>query len=418
MFIILLKEFFEELKKQKVRAFLTISSMTWGTFTITLLLAFGGGLSNAFIKGNKGAGDQIFMIYGGQTNLDFKGLPKGRRISFEEDDADLLLKTVPFIDAVSPTYGKWVQLRNETKIANTYLEAVNPSFSEMRTVFPMEGGRFLSDKDISESRRVALLGYEIAEEVFGKAETSVGKTLIVDDQPFTVVGILQRKMQMGMNMGPDSRRIIVPYTTYRIIYGDRNIRSIVAHIGNPTMNKEAKTLVYETLGRKYKFAPEDKRALGIWDMVEGRKMTEAIGDGFTIFLGVIGSLTLIVAGVGIANIMYVVVKERTREIGIRKAIGATKRQISSQFIMESLLLSFIGGFIGLLLTFIVIKIAWMVPSNPNNTVDPIEMMARPVISFKMMLTIFSILAGIGIFAGYFPARKAASVDPVESLRYE
>jgi len=417
MFSILMSEFFDELRKQKIRAFLTISSMAWGTFTITLLLAFGSGLSNAFMKGMLGAGNQILMVYGGQTNLEYQGLGKGRRVSLVEDDAVLLKKSIPQIDMISPSYGKWIQVKSGTSTVNTYCEAVNPGFQDMRTMYPTQGGRFLTEKDMNESRRVAVVGHKIAEEVFGTKDV-VGKSMMIDDQPYTIVGVLQSKMQMGMSMGPDSRRVIMPFTTFKSIYGYTNIRSVVVHISNPEMHKVVERKIFETLGRKYKFDPKDERALGVWDMVEGQKMMSAIGTGFTIFLGAIGLLTLIVAGVGIANIMYVVVKERTREIGIRKAIGARRIHISSQFIMESLMLSFIGGIIGLGITFIIVKAAWLVPSNPDSNVDPIEMLARPVISLTTMFSIFSILTVIGLMAGYFPARKAASVDPVESLRYE
>jgi putative ABC transport system permease protein len=217
-----------------------------------------------------------------------------------------------------------------------------------------------------------------------------------------------------MNNGPDTRRAIIPYTTFRTSYGNKNVNSIVLQPIDPTRQEAVKSSLYDVLGRKYRFDPKDERALGIWDFIEAEKISQKIGLGVSIFLFSIGFLTLVIAGVGVANVMYVVVKERTKEIGIKLAVGARRSYILSQFIFESLLLSLSGGAIGILFCYAVVSIVWMIPAEEG----AMQFVGRPVLSLSLVMITVGILTAIGFAAGVFPARKAASVDPVESLRYE
>lgn len=413
MWLELLKEFWQDLKAHKTRAILTIVAIAWGTIAVVLLMSFGEGLGIQMQNGLLNAGNRIIIIYGGETGLSFQGLPKGRRVRMVEDDAWLLQRAIPMIDMISPQYRRTVTLTYKKFSTTTECEGVNPGFEEMRRMYPAAGGRFLNEADLLHQRRVLFLGSEIAREIFGE-EDPLGKTVMVDGIPFTLVGLMQKKIQTSMNNGPDTRRAVMPYTTFRTRYGYKYVNSMVVRPSDPTKQEIVKSEIYRVLGRKYDFDPTDERALGIWDFIENEKMGEKISIGIAIFLGSVGFLTLLIAGVGVANIMYIVVKERTREIGIKMAIGARRRYILAQFIFEALLIAMIGGGLGLLFSMGVISVVQLLPAEDG----PMQFLGRPVLSQTIMFLTTSILMIIGLLAGFFPARKAASLDPVESLRYE
>ncbi len=415
MYLELLKEFFQDLRAHRTRAILTLIAITWGTVAVVLLLSFGEGLGNQMMSGLLNAGDRIMIIYGGETGKTFEGLPKGRRIRLVEDDVDLLGRAIPAIDMISPQYRKNVTLTYGKFSITTECEGVNPFFEEMRRMYPSANGRFLNDVDVVEQRRVLFLGAEIAKDIF-KEEDPVGKSIMVDNIPFTVVGVMQKKLQTSMNNGPDVRRAIIPYSTFRTSYGNIYVNTLVVRPTDPSQQERVKSEIYRVLGSKYKFDQTDERTLGIWDFIEAEKISRKIGLGVSIFLFSVGVLTLLIAGVGVANVMYVVVKERTREIGIKMAVGARRGYILSQFIFEALFLAFIGGAIGLLFSYGVISAVRMIPMEDG--INAMQFLGRPVLSLTTMFMTTGVLATIGLLAGFFPARKAASVDPVESLRYE
>jgi putative ABC transport system permease protein len=413
MWLELLEEFFQDLKSHRTRAILTLVAITWGTVAVVLLLAFGEGLGNQLQNGTINAGNRIMILYGGETGMQFEGMPKGRKIRMVEEDVDMLQQAIPMIAMISPQYMNNVALTYKKYTTNTTCEGVNPGFEEMRRMYPAVGGRFLNDVDVVEQRRVLVLGAKIAREIF-KEEDPVGKLILVDGLPFTLVGIIQDKLQTSMNNGPDSYRAIIPYTTFRTTYGPKRVNEIVVRPADPTQQEQLKKEIYRVLARKYHFDPADERTLFIWDFIKQEEMGRKINLGVSIFLGSVGLLTLLIAGVGVANVMYVVVKERTREIGIKMAVGARRSYILFQFIFEALILAFIGGAIGLLVSWGVVSVVRLFPSDDG----PMQFFGKPVMSGTIMLLTTGILAIIGLMAGFFPARRAASVDPVESLRYE
>src|ERR1051325_6711179 len=357
----LLKEFFHDLKIHRVRASLTLVAIAWGTISVVLLLSFGEGLGNRLLNGEMNAGNRIMIVYGGQTGLAFEGLAKGRRVRLSEDDVDLVRQSIPGIEMASPQYRAGITLTYGKSSTTTECEGVNSAFEEMRRMYPVLGGRFLNEVDVAERRRTLVLASEIAKEVFHTGT------------PSTVVGIIQNKLQTSMNNGPDSRRAIIPYTTLRSAYGRTNVNSLVIRPSDPGQQEFIKAQLYQVLGKKYKLAPDDERALGIWDFIEDEKIRRKINLGLSIFLGSVGALTLLIAGVGVANVMYVVVKERTREIGIKLAVGARRQYILAQFIFESLLIAFIGGAAGILFSWGVISAVWLFPADDG----PMQFLGRP-----------------------------------------
>lgn len=410
----LLAEFVADLKTQKMRAFLTMFAVLWGTLSVVLLLGFGEGLKRSVVRGTLGAGQRMFMIFGGETSRAHEGMPKGRRIRLSEDDLTLL-QTVEGVDLVSPSYGRWgVQLQAGKVRTTSFMEGVYPAFEELRTMYPAAGGRFLNGHDLEQKRRVAFIGDSIATRLF-PGQTAVGQALMIDGVPFTVVGVMQTKLQTGMNNGPDADRIIIPASVFRTLYGHRYVSQLLVRPRDVTRAEAVKSEIYRVLGRRHGFDPEDRRALGIWDFVEEERMTRLITGGIQIFLGVVGALTLLVAGIGVANVMYVVVKERTREIGIRRAVGARRWHIMGQVVLEAVLIALTGGLLGMLLAAALIVGVDSLPAGDNMAM---EFLANPKLSWPIALATVGILTGIGLLAGYFPARRAAGVDPVEALRYE
>jgi len=399
--------------RNRKRIGLTVMAIAWGTLSIVLLLSFGEGMKRSFHRNSRGMGEGIGVLWPGATTRAYAGLPSGRAISFTDEDAELLGARIPEITGISREYSKRVPVARGTKTVNARVRGVDPAFGEMRNIIPAAGGRFLNEMDSALKRRSVVLGDELATDLFGKEEP-VGKTVVINQSTFLVVGVMQPKVMMGMYSGPDKGQASIPAPTFKAMFTDAKIGNMVYKPANEQVADQAKAQIYRVLARKYRFDPDDTRALGVWDTRENQRITGNIALGIQMFLGIIGGLTLFVGGMGVANIMYAVVKERTREIGVKMALGAKVRQIMSPFVLEALTMTILGGTLG---TVVGVALMQIVAALPLKN-EAFEFLGRPTFSPAIAAATSLVLGTVGMLAGYFPARRAASVNPAKSLRYE
>ena len=414
-FHVILNLFATSSRLQKKRAYLTIAAIAWGTVAILLLLAFGEGLKLQLDKNRRSTGENLAVMWPSQTTKAWKGMPPGRQVRLRIEDVDFIRERMPELKAV---HGELNSGRNAItygrKTVNGRILGVNYVFGDDRKHYAQAGGRFLSPEDEVQRRRVIFLGDEMAKDIFGD-EQPVGKTLLVNNAPYTVIGVMQKKTQMGVYGGPDGNHAVIPISTFKAQYGRDRLNVMVIQTEQPEQMKSALRKVNELFGAKYRYDPTDDRALSTWDMVRSSKTTGNIAIGIQLFLGIVGALTLLIGGVGVANIMYAVVKERTREIGVKMALGAKQRWIIAPFVLEALVYTFIGGALGIIIATLLVSLTSFIPIESNRV---LSFLGRPTLSPQIGFATSLILGMIGLAAGYFPARRAASVDPASTLRYE
>ncbi len=408
--LIVLRQLLDDLNRQRLRTLMTVAGITWGTTAVVVLLAFGVGFERQMRVQQAGMGDGIVLVRGNRTTVPFQGFGEQRPIRLHEPDIDLLRREIPEIELISPEYGSWGRyVRRGDRRTQVFTTGVPPVYGELRNVFPEAGGRFLNQRDVEQRRRVIVLGDEVRRLLFGEDEEAVGQDVMLGRTPFTVVGIMREKTQNSSYNARDEDRVFIPITTYRALYGPRSINWVLYRPSDPDLSASINTRIKEVLGRKYTFDPQDPQALSIWDTNELMRMFKYLFIGFNMFLGIVGSFTLVVGGVGVANIMFVVVQERTREIGVRRSVGARRRDILTQVLLEAVLIVATGAALGFGFSVGIARLMALIPIQ--------EFVGSPVISAQVALVTAGLLAVVALTAGLMPARRAAALDPADALRW-
>ncbi len=404
----ILEEFIADLRAQKLRTFLTVFGIIWGTVAIVVLLAFGMGFKKQLSINMHGIGEGIVILFPGRTTKPFEGFGTGRNIRLVEEDAHLLKRQVRGIRAISPEYSRRnLPVRVGKNILTPNVAGVYPIYGDIRNIICELGGRFFNQLDMRERRRVAVIGDAVKVYLFGE-EAAVGQLIYIGDIPFTVVGVMRKKTQNSSYNSRDQDRVFIPATTFASAFGDRYIHNLIYQHADPNRAEAVNERVRAVLGKRYKFDPGDKDAIWLWDTSEWDRFLFYFFLAFNIFMGAIGTFTLAVGGIGVANIMYVVVQERYKEIGIKRAVGATRANILTQFFVETFLIIFLGAGIGFLIALGITQALQFIPIK--------EYVGTPVISWPVLAATASILFLIGLTAGWMPARKAANLNVVACLR--
>lgn len=396
------------------RMSLTIAAVAWGTLSIVLLLSFGEGLKRAFARNSRGMGEGIAVVWPSQTTLPWKGLPEGRDVKVRVEDLAALSAQAPELGTITPEFSRWsVSLSAGSKTLNKRVAGVAPEYGGLRNLVPLMGGRFLDALDLRDKRRVVFLGDGLARDLFGAADP-VGKSVTIARVPFTVIGVMRHKTQMGMYSGPDEDHAFIPHTTFAALWGARKVDNLLFKPPRPELMDAAKKKLNQLLAARFRYDPADENALGIWDTQQSQKVTTYIGLGIQIFLGIIGALTLIISGVGVANIMYAVARQRTRELAIQMAMGARPGTLVWPLVLEGLMLTATGGALGLALGSALVGALGFIATHAKGKV--FEFLGAPTFSMPVAISCIALLAIIGLLSGWFPARRAVALEPARVLR--
>ncbi len=416
MIAIFFRNLFRDLVRQPLRTALTLSGVIWGTFSVVLLLSFGDSVSKAQIKRFHGMGQGIVLVFPSQTTLPWQGFLKGKAVRLTPETVEAIPDKVPGIELISPEFvGSRLIRSGRNEFRNT-VRGVNPEFERMRNTIA-DKGRFIDPEDMAGRKRVCFIGDVLATDLFASGEP-VGRPVFIDGVPFTVVGVMRKKDQTSNYNGQrDERCAFIPWTTYASLYGTKYVSNVIFRPLDPNRSKAVLEDIKAHLSKLIGFDPADPDALGVWDTLDFEKQFTTFFLAFTIFLGVIGAFTLLVGGVGVASIMRVVVDERTREIGVKLAVGARRRTILWQFFSESLAIMLLGGLAGFGLAAGVLQATRALSRpGPAGAMSFTAFVGVPVLNPLVVVSTVLILMAIGVVSGLIPARAAASTDPIEALR--
>jgi len=409
----ILHEAWTAMRYNRRRTTLTMLGMAWGIATVVLLLAYGNGFGEACANIFANFGTKTMILIPGRTSMQAGGQKAGAKLRFTMDDVDLLTTNVPQISRISPDASKDASIQYDTRTFNFNVSGGYPNVARIR-VLDLDQGRFYNPEDEMQRARVAVIGSEAREKLFS-GRNALGERIRIDGLSFEVIGVLQSKMQEGDN---DINRVIyIPYTTMGDLTDTHYLQTIwINYEIDDYMGLER--AIRSVIAQQHKFDASDRRALLIFNLMEQVHQFQVITMGLKVLLAFIGTLTLGIGGVGLMNIMLVSVTQRTREIGMEKALGSSRRDIFLQFLAEALAISFMGGVLGIVLAYIVSlsvgRLTLYSALAKHAEGGDIRLLIDPV----TLLVATIILGAVALVSGMLPAIRASRLDPIEALRHE
>lgn len=413
-----ISEAVNSLRFYRRRTVVTILSLAWGVASFVLLMSYGHGFDQALLQGFQAVGQDLIIMAAGQTSLQAGGMRSGREVRLELSDVETLREAVPTVGAMSPELLKYrTKVVRGTREKQYTLRAVRHEYQYIRNM-QMVSGRWIGREDTLQRNRVAVVGATVAKEMFSGIPP-VGEEIALQGQRFTVIGVLEAKGQLANYNTPDNNCIFIPYDTMSIYKDLRYPDFIVWTPISPQARDRAIRDVRATLGTIHRFSPNDEKAIFILAFNQFMYIIETMSMAARMLLGFVGALTLGIGGVGLANIMLATVLDRTREIGVLKALGGPKGMILKQFLFEALIIVGVGGLLGVAVGALATFALGSMPLFGAIMDDaPDKGNVELGLSLGSILVSTGVLLFVGLVAGMIPAIKAARLDPIEALRYE